>query len=180
MKQNRTTALAAACAAMLLALGPSPHAQAEPGAPSFRLRLSGALNGQFHIPRVQWARVQSDPARTQATIGLFTDPPSAHLPFDLAVVLGDFRDTALKPGRYPVLPLHRDMPAAVPDGKRGFMVIVPTGQQPPRVEYFTQSGEFFVDTVDHQQITGRFVLHLATADGSRAVQAEGDFRHRLD
>lgn len=98
--------------------------QAEPAAPSFRLRLSGALNGQFHIPQVQWARVQSDP-RTQASIGLFTDPPSDHLPFDLAVVLGDFRAAALQPGRYAV-------------------------------------------------------LQLATADGSRALQAEGDFRQSLD
>lgn len=180
MKKTLTASLAAACAGVLLTLGPGLPAHAEPAAPSFRLRLSGALNGQFHIPQVQWARVQSDPARTQASLGLFTDPPSDHLPFDLAVVLGDFRAAALQPGRYAVLPLHRDMPAAVPDGKRGFMVLVPTGQQLPRAEYVTRSGEFIVDTVDSRHIAGRFVLQLATADGSRTLQAEGDFRQTLD
>lgn len=180
MKQKLTTLLAAAGASALLALCHALPAQAEPTVQGFRLRLSGGLNGQYQVPRVQWARIQNDPARAQATIGLFTDPPSTDLPFDLAMVLGDFHGAALEPGRYAVLPLHQDMPAAMPQGKRGFMVIVPAGQQPPRVEYVTRSGEFIVDAVDGTHITGRFVLHLATPDGSRTIQAEGDFRQALN
>lgn len=180
MKKSLTTSLAVACASALMAVSAPLPAQGDSGPQGFRLRLSGAMNGQFQIPKVEWARIQADPARTDATIGLFTDPPSSDLPFDLTMVLGNFRDVTLKPGRYPVLPLHRDMPTAVPDGKRGFMVIVPTGQQPPRAEYVTKSGEFIVDNVDGQHITGRFVLQLASTDGLREIQAEGDFRRILD
>ncbi|MBY4598851.1 hypothetical protein [Ottowia caeni] len=180
MKSKFTVSFAAACVSALLAVSTPLPAQADPGTQGFRLRLSGAMNGQFQIPKVQWARIQADPARTDATIGLFTDPPSPDLPFDLTMVLGNFRDVTLKPGRYPVLPLHRDMPAAAPDGKRGFMVIVPTGQHPPRAEYVTRSGEFIIDDVDGKHITGRFVLQLASTDGRHEIQAEGDFRRILD
>ncbi len=180
MKIKLTATFAAACASIMLAVGAPLPAQADPGTQGFRLRLSGAMNGEYRIPKVQWARIQADPARTNATIGLFTDPPSSDLPFDLTMVLGNFRDVTLKPGRYSVLRLHRDMPAAAPDGKQGFMVIVPAGQHPPRAEYVSKSGEFIIDDVDGKQVTGRFVVQLASTDGRHEIQAEGDFRRVLD
>lgn len=180
MKQSLTRLLAAAGVSALLALCHALPAQAEPTVQGFRLRLSGALNGQYQVPRVQWARVESVLVKAPPTIGLFTEPPSTDLPFDLTMVLGDTQGAVLEPGRYTVLPLHDDMPVGKPQGKHGFMVIVPTGQRPPRAEYVAQSGEFIVDAVDGTHITGRFKLNLATPDGSRTIRAEGDFRKTLN
>ena len=180
MNKTFKTVFAAGCAGAVLALIGPGAAQADPAPQGIQLRLSGALQGQYQVPDPQWARVQTDPSRALATVGLFTDPPSSSLPFDVSMVLGDFRGAALTPGRYSVLPLKQDMPAAAPTGKHGFMVIVPSGQTPPRTEYVTRSGEFIVDAVDADQISGRFVLQLSTPDGSRALQAEGVFRRRLD
>ena len=153
-----------------------------------RLSLSGALAGEHLITGADWARIQNPKLPAGSTIGLFTDPPSPQLPFDVAIVLGNIGAAALEPGRYAALALADDMPVFVAGGKpaakepvkAGFMSLVPTGQRPPRDEYVTTGGEFLIEAVSNRQVSGRLDVMLANRDGTKTVRAQGWFGFVLE
>lgn len=145
------------------------------------INLSGSISGSYLINNLNFARIQNPSLPVESTIGVFSDPPSKTFPFDIAMILGNLGKQKIETGDYKAVEVVNDVPNLQIGQKGGFMTIVPTGQTPPKVEYFTTSGTFsVVEIVDNVRLNGIFELILKSTDGSRVINASGKFRIVFD
>lgn len=145
------------------------------------INLRGSISGSYLINNLNFARIQNPSLPVESTIGMFSDPPSKSFPFDIAMILGNLGKQKIEIGDYKAVGVVNDVPNLQIGQKGGFMTIVPTGQTPPKVEYFTTSGTFsIVEIVDNVRINGIFELILKSTDGSRVINASGKFRIVFD
>lgn len=145
------------------------------------INLSGSISGSYLINNLNFARIQNPSLPVESTIGMFSDPPSKTFPFDIAMILGNLGKEKIETGDYKAVEVVNDIPNLQIGQKGGFMTIVPTGQTPPKVEYFTTSGTFsIVEIVDNVRLDGIFELILKSTDGSRVINASGKFRIVFD
>ena len=141
------------------------------------ITLIGQITGSYNIKLLQWARIQNPNLPENSTIGIFTDPPSKDFPFDIALILGNLGKATLETGDYAVVPVENDIPQLKIGQKGGFMTIVPTKQSPPKIEYYTSSGNFIItEIVESKSISGTFSLVLKSVDGDKIINAGGKFR----
>lgn len=141
------------------------------------ISLTGQISGSYSINHLEWARIQNPNLPENSTIGIFTDPPSKEFPFDIAMILGNLGKETLETGDYAVVPVENDIPQLKMGQKGGFMTIVPTKQQPPKIEYYTKSGNFVItEIVENKSISGTFSLVLNSVDAEKIINAEGKFR----
>ena len=141
------------------------------------ITLTVEITGSYNIKQLQRARIQNPNLPENSTIGLFTDPPSKDFPFDIAMILGNLGKATLETGDYAVVPVENDIPQLKIGQKGGFMTIVPTKQPPPKIEYYTSSGNFIItEIIENVSISGTFSLVLKSVDGNKIINAEGKFR----
>jgi hypothetical protein len=140
------------------------------------INLTGTISGSYLIKNLNVARIQNPAIAKESTIGLFSDPPSIKYPFDIAMILGNLGNNNIEIGVYQSVEVLKDVPNLQIGHKGGFMTIVPTEQNPPKVEYFTTSGNFVVvEIIEKIKISGTFDLQLKSTDGSKVVNATGNF-----
>lgn len=141
------------------------------------INLSGAISGSYLIKNLNFARIQNPVLPIESTIGVFSDPPSKEFPFDISMILGNLGSQKIEIGDYKFVEVVNDVPNLQVGQKGGFMTIVPTGQNPPKTEYFTSSGSFIVaQIIESTKINGTFDLQLKSFDGKKIINATGKFQ----
>ncbi len=165
-------------ALFIISLGKS---SAQQESSNIEITLTGQITGSYNINHLEQARIQNPNLPENSTIGIFTDPSSKDFPFDIALILGNLGKETLETGNYAVVLVENDIPQLKIGQKGGFMTIVPTKQSPPKIEYYTSSGNFIItEIIESKSITGTFSLLLKSVDGDKIINAEGKFRVNIN
>lgn len=163
----------------LLWLGSLPALTAQ-GNSEISLSLQGALQGNFQLTGLDHGRIDNPslPVLPEATIGLFTTPPSAGP--EIAMVLANLTGTTVEEGAYKLVTVVNDYPVIVAPEKSGFLTVVQKNAFGlPEKEFYSASGTVTVTAVSADRIEGTLSASLVTGSGPEVLEASGTFVIRL-
>lgn len=144
------------------------------------LSLQSAIQGDFQLKGLDHARIDNPklPVLPEATIGLFTTPPSSGP--EVALVLANLPGSTVEEGSYKLVPVVNEYPVILAPEKAGFMTIVQKNAFGlPEKEFYSVSGTVTLTAVSSGTIEGSLSASFVTPNGPEVLQATGTFVIRL-